>query len=94
MLGTIVFCRLTQKGPCGMTVNNDIDEHSNSHRSLRLLSQSENKVFRSLPSYEDKDFRSMSRCENNGFSSQWLGHDALLVVVVRGPGRRSFPPVI
>ena len=23
MIGTIVFCRLTQKGPCGMTVNND-----------------------------------------------------------------------
>ena len=26
MIGTIVFCRLTQKGPCGMTVNNDIDD--------------------------------------------------------------------
>ena len=28
MIGTIVFCRLTQKGPCGMTVNNDIDDDS------------------------------------------------------------------
>ena len=28
MTGTIVFCRLTQKGPCGMTVNNDIDDDS------------------------------------------------------------------
>ena len=37
MIGTIVFCRLTQKGPCGMTVNNDIDDdsdtkHGDSHR--------------------------------------------------------------
>ena len=36
MIGTIVFCTLTQKGPCGMTVNNDIDDgsatkHSDSH---------------------------------------------------------------
>ena len=34
---TIVFCRLTQKGPCGMTVNNDIDDdsatkHGDSHK--------------------------------------------------------------
>ena len=37
MIGTIVFCTLTQKGPCGMRVNNDIDDdsatkHSDSHR--------------------------------------------------------------
>ena len=31
----------------------------------------------------------MSRCENNGFCSQWLGHDGLLVVVVHGPDHRS-----
>ena len=42
MMVTIVFCRLTQKGPCGTTVNNDIDDdsatkHSNSHnRRLSL----------------------------------------------------------
>ena len=40
MIGTIVFCRLTQKGPCGMTVNNDIDDdsatkHGDSHK-IRL----------------------------------------------------------
>ena len=38
MIGTIVFCRLTQKGPCGMTVNIDINynsatKHGDSHRS-------------------------------------------------------------
>ena len=40
MIGTLVFCRLTQKGPCGMTVNNDIDDdsatkHGDSHRSQK-----------------------------------------------------------
>ena len=39
MIGTIVFCRLTQKGPCGMTVNNDIDDdsatkHGDSHMNF------------------------------------------------------------
>ena len=39
MIGTIVFCRLTRKGPCGMTVNNDIDDdsatkHGDSHTLL------------------------------------------------------------
>ena len=32
MIGTIVFCRLTQKGPCGMTVNNDINDDSATKR--------------------------------------------------------------
>ena len=36
MIGTLVSSTLTQKGPCGMTVNNDIDDdsatkHSDSH---------------------------------------------------------------
>ena len=44
MIGTIVFCRLTQKGPCGMTVNNDIDDdsaskHSNSHRAIKAVTE-------------------------------------------------------
>ena len=28
MIGTIVFCRFDSKGPCGMTVLNDIDDDS------------------------------------------------------------------
>ena len=28
MIGTNVFCRLAQKGPCGMTMINDIDDDS------------------------------------------------------------------
>ena len=28
MIGTIVFCRLTQRAPGGMTVFNDIDDDS------------------------------------------------------------------
>ena len=42
MIGTIVFCTLTQKGSCGMTVNNDIDDdsatkHGDSHKFLPRL---------------------------------------------------------
>ena len=33
MIGTIVFCRLTQKGLCGMTVFNDIDDDSATEHS-------------------------------------------------------------
>ena len=38
MIGTIVFSTLTQRAPCGMTVNNDIDDdsatkHSDSHNT-------------------------------------------------------------
>ena len=41
MIGTIVFCTLTQKGPCGMTVNNEIDDdsaakHGDSHNYFRV----------------------------------------------------------
>ena len=42
MIVTIVSRTLTQKGPCGMTVNNDIDDdsatkHSDSHKGSRWI---------------------------------------------------------